>query len=54
MDGSPDAAIVFMIQLIYEHMNEMADLFTLLMTEPDLVYHKRFAFCIDSYGLDQK
>ncbi|KAL6519069.1 hypothetical protein OROMI_032918 [Orobanche minor] len=33
---------------------EMADLFTLSITEPDLVYHKGFAFYIDSYGLDQK
>ncbi|KAL6570298.1 Protein Ycf2 [Orobanche minor] len=27
---------------------EMADLFTLSITEPDLVYHKGFAFSIDS------
>ncbi|KAL6517335.1 V-type proton ATPase subunit a3 [Orobanche minor] len=33
---------------------EMADLFTLSITEPDLVYHKGFAFSIDSYGLDKK
>ncbi|KAI5665370.1 hypothetical protein M9H77_15223 [Catharanthus roseus] len=33
---------------------QMADLFTLSITEPDLVYHKGFAFSIDSYGLDQK
>nr|YP_010975254.1 hypothetical protein RF2 [Plantago major]YP_010975280.1 hypothetical protein RF2 [Plantago major]UCS09012.1 hypothetical chloroplast RF21 [Plantago asiatica]UCS09038.1 hypothetical chloroplast RF21 [Plantago asiatica]WNX90906.1 hypothetical protein RF2 [Plantago major]WNX90932.1 hypothetical protein RF2 [Plantago major] len=33
---------------------EMADLFTLSITEPDLVYHKGFAFSIDSCGLDQK
>ena len=32
----------------------MADRFTLSITEPDLVYHKGFAFSIDSYGLDQK
>jgi hypothetical protein len=32
----------------------MADLFTLSITEPDLVYHKGFAFFIDSYRLDQK
>jgi hypothetical protein len=32
----------------------MADLFTLSITEPDLVYHKGFSFSIDSYGLDQK
>ncbi|KAJ8425430.1 hypothetical protein Cgig2_032230 [Carnegiea gigantea] len=37
-----------------ERFQEMADLFTLLITEPDLVYHKGFAFSIDSYGLDQK
>nr|QWE50783.1 Ycf2 protein [Bruguiera parviflora]QWE50803.1 Ycf2 protein [Bruguiera parviflora] len=37
-----------------ERFQEMADLFTLSITEPDLVYHKGFAFFIDSYGLDQK
>nr|YP_009731797.1 Ycf2 [Siphonostegia chinensis]YP_009731815.1 Ycf2 [Siphonostegia chinensis]QHR84991.1 Ycf2 [Siphonostegia chinensis]QHR85009.1 Ycf2 [Siphonostegia chinensis] len=37
-----------------EKFQEMADLFTLSITEPDLVYHKGFAFFIDSYGLDQK
>nr|YP_009435712.1 hypothetical chloroplast RF2 [Lobelia thermalis]YP_009435731.1 hypothetical chloroplast RF2 [Lobelia thermalis]ATG25714.1 hypothetical chloroplast RF2 [Lobelia thermalis]ATG25733.1 hypothetical chloroplast RF2 [Lobelia thermalis] len=37
-----------------ERFHEMADLFTLSLTEPDLVYHKGFAFSIDSYGLDQK
>nr|YP_010274518.1 hypothetical chloroplast RF21 [Wisteria brachybotrys]UJT97038.1 hypothetical chloroplast RF21 [Wisteria brachybotrys]UJT97342.1 hypothetical chloroplast RF21 [Wisteria brachybotrys] len=37
-----------------ERFQEMADLFTLSITEPDLVYHKRFAFYIDSSGLDQK
>jgi hypothetical protein len=31
----------------------MADLFTLSITEPDLVYHRGFTFSIDSYGLDQ-
>nr|QZJ37447.1 hypothetical chloroplast RF21 [Aquilegia yabeana]QZJ37463.1 hypothetical chloroplast RF21 [Aquilegia yabeana]QZJ42793.1 hypothetical chloroplast RF21 [Aquilegia kansuensis]QZJ42809.1 hypothetical chloroplast RF21 [Aquilegia kansuensis] len=30
------------------------NLLTLSITEPDLVYHKGFAFSIDSYGLDQK
>ena len=30
------------------------DLFTLSITEPDLVYHRGFSFSIDSYGLDQK
>ncbi|KAL6517013.1 ATPase [Orobanche hederae] len=33
---------------------EMADLFTLSIIEPYLVYHKGFAFSIDSYGFDQK
>nr|WOZ11219.1 Ycf2 protein [Hamelia patens]WOZ11237.1 Ycf2 protein [Hamelia patens] len=37
-----------------ERFQERADLFTLSITEPDLVYHKGFAFSIDSYGLDQK
>nr|ATL60077.1 Ycf2 [Pavetta abyssinica] len=37
-----------------ERFQEMADLFTLSITEPDLVYHKGFTFSIDSYGLDQK
>nr|YP_009574503.1 hypothetical chloroplast RF2 [Neottia japonica]YP_009574520.1 hypothetical chloroplast RF2 [Neottia japonica]QBF57864.1 hypothetical chloroplast RF2 [Neottia japonica]QBF57881.1 hypothetical chloroplast RF2 [Neottia japonica] len=37
-----------------ERFPEMADLFTLSITEPDLVYHRGFAFFIDSYGLDQK
>nr|UHA56489.1 hypothetical chloroplast RF21 [Argophyllum lejourdanii] len=37
-----------------ERFQEMADLFTLSITEPDLMYHKGFAFSIDSYGLDQK
>nr|YP_009245052.1 hypothetical chloroplast RF2 [Kolkwitzia amabilis]AMR73740.1 hypothetical chloroplast RF2 [Kolkwitzia amabilis] len=37
-----------------ERFTEMADLFTLSITEPDLVYHRGFAFSIDSYGLDQK
>ena len=37
-----------------ETFQEMADLFTLSITEPDLVYHRGFAFSIDSYGLDQK
>nr|YP_010308237.1 hypothetical protein RF2 [Meconopsis pseudohorridula]YP_010308257.1 hypothetical protein RF2 [Meconopsis pseudohorridula]ULU28653.1 hypothetical protein RF2 [Meconopsis pseudohorridula]ULU28673.1 hypothetical protein RF2 [Meconopsis pseudohorridula] len=35
-----------------ERFQEMADLFTLSITEPDLVYHKGFSFSIDSYGLD--
>nr|YP_009769219.1 hypothetical chloroplast RF21 [Clitoria ternatea]YP_009769236.1 hypothetical chloroplast RF21 [Clitoria ternatea]QIS99920.1 hypothetical chloroplast RF21 [Clitoria ternatea]QIS99937.1 hypothetical chloroplast RF21 [Clitoria ternatea] len=37
-----------------EKFQEMADLFTLSITEPDLVYHKGFGFSIDSSGLDQK
>ncbi|CAN6476532.1 unnamed protein product [Victoria cruziana] len=37
-----------------ESFQEMANLFTLSITEPDLVYHKGFAFSIDSYGLDKK
>nr|QTI91210.1 Ycf2 [Echinocactus grusonii] len=37
-----------------ERFQEKANLFTLSITEPDLVYHKGFAFSIDSYGLDQK
>lgn len=38
-----------------ERFKEMADRFTLSITEPDLVYHKGFAFSSDSYyGLDQK
>ncbi|PHT54993.1 Protein Ycf2 [Capsicum baccatum] len=37
-----------------ERFQEMADLFTLSITEPNLVYHKGFAFFIDSCGLDQK
>ncbi|KAJ8429315.1 hypothetical protein Cgig2_025071 [Carnegiea gigantea] len=37
-----------------ERSQEMADLFTLSIIELDLVYHKRLAFYIDSYGLDQK
>ncbi|CAL5386659.1 unnamed protein product [Camellia sinensis] len=37
-----------------ERFQEIADLFTLSIIEPDLVYHKGFAFSIDSYRLDQK
>nr|QXI83923.1 hypothetical protein RF2 [Kuepferia damyonensis]QXI83941.1 hypothetical protein RF2 [Kuepferia damyonensis] len=37
-----------------ERFQEMADLFTLSITEPDPVYPKGFAFSIDSYGLDQQ
>ncbi|EEF28064.1 conserved hypothetical protein, partial [Ricinus communis] len=37
-----------------ERFQEMADLFTLSITELDLVYHKGFIFFIDSDELDQK
>ncbi|KAI3832214.1 hypothetical protein MKW92_006398 [Papaver armeniacum] len=37
-----------------ERFQEMADLFTLSITEPDLVYHKGFSFSIDSYGDESK
>uniref|UniRef100_A0AAU6NCA6 Protein Ycf2 n=1 Tax=Potentilla patellifera TaxID=3121475 RepID=A0AAU6NCA6_9ROSA len=37
-----------------ERFQEMADLFTLSITEPDPLYHKGFSFSIDSYGLNQK
>ncbi|MBA0753605.1 hypothetical protein Gogos_020991, partial [Gossypium gossypioides] len=37
-----------------ERFQEMANLFTLSITEPDLVYYKGFAFSIDFYGLDHK
>nr|AZL92881.1 Ycf2 [Cuscuta japonica] len=39
-----------------ERLQEMTGLFTLLISEPDLVYHKGFSFYIDidSYELDQK
>nr|QPC56541.1 Ycf2 [Schisandra sphenanthera] len=37
-----------------ERFQEMSNLFTLSITEPNLVYHKGFAFSIDSYRLDQK
>nr|YP_009403522.1 hypothetical chloroplast RF2 [Downingia elegans]YP_009403531.1 hypothetical chloroplast RF2 [Downingia elegans]ASA34714.1 hypothetical chloroplast RF2 [Downingia elegans]ASA34725.1 hypothetical chloroplast RF2 [Downingia elegans] len=37
-----------------ERLHEMANLFTLSITEPDLVYHKGFAFSMNVYGLDQK
>nr|YP_004940621.1 hypothetical protein RF2 [Neottia nidus-avis]YP_004940627.1 hypothetical protein RF2 [Neottia nidus-avis]AEJ88721.1 hypothetical protein RF2 [Neottia nidus-avis]AEJ88727.1 hypothetical protein RF2 [Neottia nidus-avis] len=37
-----------------DRLPEMVDLFTLSITEPDLVYHRGFAFSIYSYGLDQK
>lgn len=32
----------------------MTDLFILSIIEPNLVYHKGFAFSINSYGLDKK
>nr|YP_009456274.1 conserved hypothetical protein ycf2 [Vanilla pompona]YP_009456284.1 conserved hypothetical protein ycf2 [Vanilla pompona]AUJ22487.1 conserved hypothetical protein ycf2 [Vanilla pompona]AUJ22488.1 conserved hypothetical protein ycf2 [Vanilla pompona] len=37
-----------------ERFPEMADLFTLSITEPDLVYYRGFSFSMDSYGLDQQ
>nr|YP_009556132.1 hypothetical protein RF2 [Scaevola taccada]YP_009556156.1 hypothetical protein RF2 [Scaevola taccada]QBC69936.1 hypothetical protein RF2 [Scaevola taccada]QBC69937.1 hypothetical protein RF2 [Scaevola taccada] len=37
-----------------DRFQEMADLFTLSITEPDLLYHKTFSFSIDSSGLDPK
>ncbi|KVH87547.1 Uncharacterized protein family Ycf2 [Cynara cardunculus var. scolymus] len=37
-----------------ERFQEMVDVFTLPITASDLVYHKRIAFSIDSYGLDPK
>nr|YP_010010810.1 hypothetical chloroplast RF21 [Tibetia himalaica]QOI00429.1 hypothetical chloroplast RF21 [Tibetia himalaica] len=37
-----------------ERFQEMADLFNLSITEPDLVYHKGLFFSIDSFGLAQK
>ena len=37
-----------------ERFQEMADIFTLSITEPDLSYHKGFTFSIDSCRLDQK
>nr|YP_009657014.1 hypothetical chloroplast RF2 [Medicago orbicularis]QCO73911.1 hypothetical chloroplast RF2 [Medicago orbicularis] len=37
-----------------ERFQEMANLFNLSITKPDLVYHKGFSFSIDSSGLDQK
>nr|YP_009352012.1 hypothetical chloroplast RF21 [Schoepfia jasminodora]AQW41730.1 hypothetical chloroplast RF21 [Schoepfia jasminodora] len=36
-----------------DRFHEMVDLFTLLITEPSLVYPSGFSFSIDSYGLDQ-
>nr|YP_009968437.1 Ycf2 protein [Galega officinalis]QMX77641.1 Ycf2 protein [Galega officinalis] len=37
-----------------ERFQEMANLFNLSITKPDLVYHKGFSFSINSSGLDQK
>ncbi|TYH49652.1 hypothetical protein ES332_D10G151700v1 [Gossypium tomentosum] len=37
-----------------ERFQEMADLFTLLIIESNLMYYKGFSFSIDSYELDQK
>ncbi|EFH63160.1 hypothetical protein ARALYDRAFT_475624 [Arabidopsis lyrata subsp. lyrata] len=51
---SENKEIVNIFKIITREIQEMADLFTLSITEPDLVYHKGFAFSIDSYGLDQR
>nr|YP_010832887.1 Ycf2 [Astragalus cognatus]WFG52857.1 Ycf2 [Astragalus cognatus] len=37
-----------------ERFHELADLLNLSITEPYLVYHKRFSFSIDSFKLDPK
>ncbi|KAL2924435.1 Protein Ycf2 [Bienertia sinuspersici] len=37
-----------------EKFQEITDLFTLSIIEPDLVYHKGFVFSINSCELDQK
>nr|YP_010173314.1 hypothetical chloroplast RF2 [Medicago praecox]QSJ48495.1 hypothetical chloroplast RF2 [Medicago praecox]UZC32126.1 hypothetical protein RF2 [Medicago praecox]UZC32202.1 hypothetical protein RF2 [Medicago praecox] len=37
-----------------ERFQEMANLFNLSITKPDLVYHKEFSFSIHSSGLDKK
>nr|UHJ17194.1 hypothetical protein RF2 [Oxytropis falcata] len=37
-----------------ERFHELADLFNLSITEPYLVYHKRFSFSIDSFKSDPK
>jgi len=37
-----------------ERFQEMTNPFTLSINKPDPVYHKGFAFSMDSYVLDQK
>ncbi|GKB08825.1 serine carboxypeptidase-like protein 16 [Tanacetum coccineum] len=51
LTGGPGFSAV--ISFFYQ-IGGSCDLFTLSITEPNLVYHKRFAFSIDSYGLDPK
>ena len=40
--------------ILEEIFQEMTDLFTLSIIQSNLVYHKEFAFFIDSSGWDQK
>nr|QVY58928.1 hypothetical chloroplast RF21 [Jasminum sambac]QVY58948.1 hypothetical chloroplast RF21 [Jasminum sambac]QVY59016.1 hypothetical chloroplast RF21 [Jasminum sambac]QVY59036.1 hypothetical chloroplast RF21 [Jasminum sambac] len=54
MDSSNKISFLNKNPFSEERFQEMADLFTLSITEPDLVYPKGFALSIDSYGLDQK
>nr|YP_001294396.1 hypothetical chloroplast RF2 [Dioscorea elephantipes]YP_001294415.1 hypothetical chloroplast RF2 [Dioscorea elephantipes]A6MMQ1.1 RecName: Full=Protein Ycf2 [Dioscorea elephantipes]ABR01473.1 hypothetical chloroplast RF2 [Dioscorea elephantipes]ABR01492.1 hypothetical chloroplast RF2 [Dioscorea elephantipes] len=54
MDSSNKISFLNKNPFSEEGFQEMADLFTLSITEPDLVYHRGFAFSIDSYGLDEK
>nr|YP_010157923.1 Ycf2 [Dioscorea persimilis]YP_010157940.1 Ycf2 [Dioscorea persimilis]QGQ61680.1 Ycf2 [Dioscorea persimilis]QGQ61687.1 Ycf2 [Dioscorea persimilis]QRG29870.1 Ycf2 [Dioscorea persimilis]QRG29887.1 Ycf2 [Dioscorea persimilis] len=54
MDSSNKISFLNKNPFSEERFQEMADLFTLSITEPDLVYHRGFAFSIDSYGLDEK
>lgn len=37
-----------------ERFEEMVDLFTISISEPNLVYCKGFAFSVDPYRFDQK
>ncbi|KAM0941011.1 Protein Ycf2 [Dioscorea sansibarensis] len=54
MDSSNQISLLNKSPFSEEGFQEMADLFTLSITEPDLVYHRGFAFSINSYGLDEK
>ncbi|MBA0611724.1 hypothetical protein Godav_012386 [Gossypium davidsonii] len=54
VDGEGIEWLVAVREWPWRRFQEMADLFTLSIIEPDLVYYKGFAFSIDSYGLDQK